>query len=149
MDDQIEQLLNGQHYKKFQEAVYASIITKYDLTLLELRILLFFQKHGSLNTANDIVKMHCLTKSNVSKAIDILIARDYLNREHDEQDRRYIHLRVQPKAEEVIEEAIQYQQQIKHIIFDGITTEELDVIQKVAEKITQNIGLAMEMEGNC
>lgn len=144
MDDKIEQLLNGQHYKKFQEAAYTEIIGHYDLTLLDIRVLLFLNDHGARNTAKDIVKMHYFTKSNVSKSIDTLLERGYLQKEYDDHDRRYIHLCIQPKAERLIRDAKQCQEEMFQTLFQGISQEEILVIRNVAQRITQNIVDAME-----
>lgn len=144
MDDKIEQLLNGQHYKKFQEATYARIIEEYTLTLLDIKVLLFLEKHASRNTAKDIVKMHYFTKSNVSKSIDTLLERGYLQKEYDSHDRRCIHLRVRPEADGIIRAAKKCQQEMCQVIFQGISQEEILLIQQTAQKIMQNIVEAMK-----
>ena len=91
MDDRVEQLLSGQYFKKYQEAMYSEITEKFNMTLMEVRVLLFFDNHGSSNTAKDLVRIFHYTKSNVSKAIDSLLLRGYLKKQYDDQDRRYIH----------------------------------------------------------
>lgn len=98
MDDRVEQLLSGQYFKKYQEVMYSEITEKFNMTIMEVRVLLFFDNHGSRNTAKDLVKIFHFTKSNVSKAIDSLLLRGYLKKQYDDQDRRYIHLTVQPEA---------------------------------------------------
>lgn len=144
MDDRIEQLLNGQYYKKYQETIYSEVTERYRLTLLEVRVLLFFDTHGSNNTAKDLVKVHHFTKSNVSKSIDVLLDRGYLRKEYDSQDRRYIHLKVQPEAASVLELARQCRQNMFQGIFRGVSEEELQVIRNVAQKIHQNISDALQ-----
>ena len=110
MDDRVEQLLSGQYFKKYQEAMYSEITDKFNMTLMEVRVLLFFDNHGSSNTAKDLVRIFHYTKSNVSKAIDSLLLRGYLKKQYDDQDRRYIHLTVQPEAADVLEMARQLPQ---------------------------------------
>lgn len=144
MDDRVEQLLNGQHYKRFQETAYAKIMQEYALTTLDVRVLLFLEEHGSCNTAKDIVKMHHLTKSNVSKSIETLLERGYLQKEYDSHDRRCIHLQVKQSAMPVIREAKKCQQEMFRVIFQGISEEEIQVICQVAQKIAGNIAEAMK-----
>ncbi len=146
MDDRIEQLLSGRHYKRLQEQIYAGVIEKYQLSVLDVRVLLFLKTHGSNDTAKDIVKSHYFTKSNVSKSIDLLLDRGYLQKEYDRQDRRYIHLKVQPLACDVIREAEACQKQMRKIVFGGIEENEIRVVQKVAMKINQNIAEALRAE---
>lgn len=143
MDDRIEQLLNGQHYKRFQEMAYAKLMQEYALTTLDVRVLLFLQEHGNNNTAKDIVKMHFLTKSNVSKSIENLLERGYLKREYDSHDRRCIHLQVQPSASPLIQEAKKCQQEMFRIIFQGVSEEELQMVRQISQKIAGNIAEAM------
>ena len=111
---------------------------------MEVRVLLFFDNHGSNNTAKDLVRIFHYTKSNVSKAIDSLLLRGYLKKQYDDQDRRYIHLTVQPEAADVLEMARQCQRDMFQSVFRGISEEELQIVQKVAQKIHQNISEAMQ-----
>ena len=134
MDDRVEQLLSGQYLKKYQEAMYSKITDKFNMTIMEVRVLLFFDNHGSNNTAKDLVRIFHYTKSNVSKAIDSLLLRGYLKKQYDDQDRRYI----------VLEMARQCQRDMFQSVFRGISEEELQVVQKVAQRIHQNISEALQ-----
>ena len=60
-----------------------------------------------------------------------------------DQDRRYIHLTVQPEAADVLEMARQCQRDMFQSVFRGISEEELQVVQKVAQRIHQNISEAL------
>ena len=102
MDEKIELLLYGQQYKKFQETFYGDLMVQYHLNVIDIRVLLFFYEHKKWDTAKDIVQKHFLTKSYVSKAVDKLIEKGYLERRYYKEDRRYIHLVVQEKAVPVI-----------------------------------------------
>ena len=103
MDDHLELLLNGQLYKKLNEIVYKPVTNTYNLSMLEIKVLLFLKEHTMYDTARDIVEVHYLTKSYVSKAIDTLIEKGYLKRKQDTHDRRCIHLEMQEKALPVID----------------------------------------------
>jgi MarR family transcriptional regulator for hemolysin len=143
MDDRVEQLLGGQYYKKFQEVMYSEITEEFGLNLLDVRVLLFFDTHGKSNTAKDLVKIHHFTKSNVSKSIDTLLERGYLTKRYDSQDRRYIHLIVQPEAAPVLTRTKQCQEKMLEVIFKGVSEEERDTMKKVAQKIHENISDAL------
>lgn len=144
MDEKIEMLLCGQHYKKFQEAVYSSIMNQYQISLLDLRVLLFLSEHENNNTAKDIVEMHHFTKSNVSRSIESLLEKGYLLRRQDNHDRRCIHLQLLPEAYRIIDSARQKKESMKKILFQGITEQEVKVIAEVSMKISHNIAKAME-----
>lgn len=144
MEDKVELLLSGQHFKKLQECVYADLMRDYTLTILDVRILLFLDSHSTLNTARDFVRLHHYTKSNVSKSIETLIERGYLSRESDAHDKRYIHLLIQPAARQVLEKARSCHEQMIRVVFQGITQEEIDVICRVAGRVNQNIADALQ-----
>lgn len=148
MDDRIEQLLSGQHYKKFQEAAYAGIMQEYALTSLDVRVLLFLEEHGNTNTARDIVNMHHFTKSNVSKSIDTLLERGYLQKEYDVHDRRCIHLQVQQSAAPIVQAVKKCNEEMNRILFRGISEEEMETIRQVAKKIAGNMTEAMRQNGH-
>lgn len=139
MDDHLELLLNGQQYKKFQELLYKPIVHKYDINVLDIRILMFLYEHEDCDTAKDIVEKHFLTKSYVSKAIDTLIEKEFLTRKHDYNDRRYIHLELLDKADSVIEDVKELRKEMFGLIFAGVSREEIEVVREVAVKINSNM----------
>lgn len=139
MDEGIEALLNGQQFKRFQEKFLGPIAEKYGLSVLELRLLRFLDTHRCLDTAGDIIKVRHWTKSHVSKAIENLIERGYLCRQTDGQDRRKVHLMVQPKADPLLEQIRAEYQQMSGIVLEGIEEDELQVVAQVARKISDNI----------
>lgn len=144
MDDKVDLLLSGQQYKKFQESYYSPILEKYSLNLADVRVLLFLVEHESYDTARDIVKIHCLAKSYVSKSIDKLIEKGFLEGVHLKNDRRYVHLLVKQEALPVIQAMREQRSKMIKKLFDGISEEEAMVLRKVAARISANI---TEMEG--
>lgn len=144
MDDKVDLLLSGQQYKKFQESYYSPILEKYSLNLADVRVLLFLVEHESYDTARDIVKIHCLAKSYVSKSIDKLIEKGFLEGVHLKNDRRYVHLLVKQEALPVIQAMREQRSKMIKKLFDGISEEETMVLRKVAARISANI---TEMEG--
>ncbi len=144
MEDSVEQLLNGQYYKKYQERIYSEVTEKYHMTLLEIMVLLFLDTHEDNNTARDLVEVYHFTKSNVSKTIDNLLGRGFLQKQYDRQDRRYIHLIVRPEAAPVLELARKCRREISREIFRGISEDEIRVVRNVAQKIQENISRAMQ-----
>ena len=139
MDEGIELLLNGQQYKRFQEKFLGPIAEEYGLSVLELRLLRFLDIHRYLDTAKDIVKVRHWTKSHVSKAIENLIERGYLQRQIDERDRRKVHLTIQEQADPLLMRIQTEYQSMHQIVLQGISEEVLQVVAQVAEKISGNI----------
>lgn len=144
MDDHLELLLNGQLYKKLSEVVYKPVTNDYGLSMFDIKLLLFLKEHDMYDTARDIVEIHYLTKSYVSKAIEALIVKGYLKRKPDMHDRRCIHLEIQEKALPVIDYVKAKQKELIEILFNGLTGEERSIIRGIAEKISSNIAEVLE-----
>lgn len=140
----MELLLNGQQYKKFQETYYSVILEEYSLSLMDVRVLLFLSEHGGHDTARDIVRGHRIAKSYVSKSIEKLIERGFLERRYLQDDRRYVHLLIKKEAFPVVEAMREQRQKMVKKLFQGINDEQLEILNEIAQKISINI---TEMEG--
>ena len=139
MDDHLELFLSGQPYKKLKEVVDKPVTKKYNLSMFDIKVLLFLKDHDMYDTAKDIVEAHYLAKSYVSKSIETLIEKGYLKRKQDMHDRRCIHLELQEKALPAINYVRIKQRELVDILFKGVTEDEKQAIFKVAEKISNNI----------
>ncbi|WP_338472260.1 winged helix DNA-binding protein [Niallia sp. XMNu-256] len=146
MENNLEILLSGKHFKKLYEKKYFPIFKKYDITKIEIEILLFLQHNRSYDTARDIVELKSYTKSHVSKAIDSLIKNGYLIGKLDEHDRRSIHLEIPPRAQPIVQEALQLRNSLLDILFKNMSNEEKLFLDQIARKIDCNIKEALENE---
>ena len=140
----MEILLTGQQYKKFQEAYYSAILEKYSLSLIDVRVLLFLSEPGGYDTARDIVKVHGIAKSYVSKSIDKLIEKGFLEGKHMQEDRRYVHLAIKEEAFPLIDAMRERRNKMLERLFRGVSDEQLELLGEIARKINANI---TEMEG--
>ena len=136
--------MTGQQYKKFQEAYYSAILEKYSLSLIDVRVLLFLSEPGGYDTARDIVKVHGIAKSYVSKSIDKLIEKGFLEGKHIQEDRRYVHLVIKEEAFPVIDAMRERRNKMLERLFRGVSDEQLELLGEIARKINANI---TEMEG--
>ena len=147
MDDKMELLLSGRHYKKLQEVYLGAVLDRYGLTMVDIRVLLFLHEHEQYDTAKDIVEMHFMAKSYVSKSVEKLLERGFLVKKHRGKDKRYVHLLLQEKALPVIEAVSQEKKKMLKNIFAGITGDQQTVLREVATTINHNI-IEMIHEGN-
>lgn len=144
MENNFEILLSGQQFKKLYEKQICPILKKYNLTKIEIEILLFLQQNRLYDTAKDIVELKSYTKSHVSKATDSLMKNGYLIRKLDEHDRRSIHLQVAQKAQPIVKEALQLRSSLFALLYKDITNEEKKVLEQIAGKMAVNIKEALE-----
>ena len=102
-------------------------------------ILLFLYNNPGYDTASDIVELRSFPKSNVSKAVDVLTGRNYLEGITDKEDRRIIHLRICPPALDAVRAARKCQEDFLQYICRGVTKEEMKVVDHVISVISQNL----------
>lgn len=137
-DDKLELLLSGRRYKKLQEVFFGALMEEYGLAMADIRILLFLYEHDQMDTARDIAANHVLAKSYVSKSVEKLIEKGYLESRHREGDKRCVHLAVQEQAYPVIEAASERKKKMLQKIFDGVTEEQKSALREIAAAINQN-----------
>lgn len=146
MENNLEILLHSQQYKKLYERMFQPIFQKYHVTKIEIEILLFLHHNQSHDTAKDIVELKSYTKSHVSKAIDSLIKSGYVIGMLDKHDRRSVHLKLAPKAEMIIQEAMVMRNHFFDILYKDLTIEEIEAINCIVRKIALNIKEAFETD---
>ena len=109
------------------------------MTKPEMDILLFLHNNPQYDKAADISELRFLAKSYVSKAVDLLQKRGMLEVHTDEVDRRIMRLRVTEAASPALEKAKETQVQFLQLLFEGVTCEEIQVLQGIHEKMMKNL----------
>ena len=120
------------------------ICKKWDLTRNELDVLLFLHNNPEFDRAADIVAHRGMTKSHVSLSVSNLEGRGLLTRREDPEDRRAVHLILSEEGHAIAEAGREYQIRFFTALFDGMSWEELLQLQKLMERIQDNI---VRMEG--
>lgn len=121
-------------YDKYLEAAGDSC----GLNRTERDSLLFLYNNPQYNTARDIVEYRMIPKANVSQAVDSLITKGYLEREACTSDRRRVHLCLTPSGQSAAAKLKDCQLRFGEALFDGLSQEERDTIEKVHGIIMKN-----------
>ena len=135
----IDYLITGRSLTKAYNKHLGEVSDSYGLNRMEINVLLFLYNNPGYDTASDIVELRSFPKSNVSKAVDALTGRGYLEGITDKEDRRIIHLRVCPPALEAVKAARERQEDFLRFIYRGITKEEKKVVDHVLSVISHNL----------
>ena len=117
---------------------------KYELNQLELDILMFLNNNPQYDTANEIVKIRHLTKSNVSSAVDYLEKRKLLKRERDEKNRKIIHLSLLSSADKIIADGKKIQLVYGKTLIHGFSKEEKTLFKDFFERVCANTDEALK-----
>lgn len=144
MRDMTEFLMTGQRLRKLYEKVMAQVCVEYGLGRNEVDILLFLVNNPGYDTAKDIVEYRGLAKSCVSKGIDILVKKKYLDVSSDAEDRRLVHLKLRGEAGPAAEAARNAQKRCFEIIYKGVSPEERKTLETITKKFAENIKEAVK-----
>ena len=100
---------------------------------------MFLGNNLQYQTARDIVKVRNIKANLVSINVDKLVKEGYLKREAIEGDRRKTKLVCTIKAQPVIREGQQLQQEFVDHLFDNITQKEKEIFIKVMKTMDKNL----------
>lgn len=129
---------------KLHDRMIKMICGKYQLTLIEGKIISFLHNNPEKDTAGDIVELRKLSKGNVSLAVDSLIQKGMLEREQDQKDRRKIHLSLLAKAKPITDLIESTQNEFEKELFRGFSEEERRVYIKLNDRMVENTMNAMK-----
>ncbi len=132
-------ILSGMQLKKLIEKKVQPVIDEYDLRPVELDILVLLHREKNIDTAKAIVQRKHLSKAHISKSIDNLSEKGFIQVCEDEDDHRILHIQLTGKSQEVVKRMIAIYEECKEIMQTGISQEELEVVKNVVLKMNENI----------
>ena len=135
--------VRSQSLSKLYHRQFKPLLEQYGLTQLEVDILLFLANNPPLDTARDIVEKRHLSKSHVSVGVDSLVRRGYLERSCWDGNRKTIHLRLLPPADEVVAAGQEIQRTYAQCLFRGFDSEEVFSLAEMLDRIADNVDLEL------
>ena len=131
--------------KALYSACMEPVYKKRHITRTELDILLFLVNNPDYDTAADIIEIRRLTKSHVSTSIKALEQAGFLEKHYHSGNRKTIHLSVCSLADGLIADGHKAQEHFFNMICDGLSTEEIEWMQKCFSHIQKNIKHYLEV----
>lgn len=132
--------------KKLYEACCEPTFQKYDLTRMELDVLMILSEERGIQTAGELVAQMGFTKSHVSKAVDKLVRRGWLLAWPDTADRRRIQLKVTEKALDVVREGRDAQRKLAEHLYKGMSEQEQQQFDRYLMRAVRAAQQALEQE---
>lgn len=124
---------------KLYEYKLLPVMQKYDLLKIEIDVLLFLNNNPQYDKAKDIVEKRGIAKSHVSKAIDLLYKKGYLDIQVDQKDKRINHLIILEQAKPIIHDGLACQKNFYDVFFKNMTEEEMTVLKIFFKKMNDNV----------
>ena len=137
----------SRQFKKFYTGQFAPIMEKTGLSMREVEVMLFLANTPDYDTARDITEFRGLSKSQVSQAVDLLVAEGLLLRTPDQSDRRVIHLSITEEAAPLTKELLSVQTRCIRQLLTGLTEEQIAQSSMTLETVLSN-GLRLAEESS-
>ena len=126
-------------FKKIYDEALDPVAQECGLTRMELDLLLFLHNNPEYNTAAEAVRLRRWTKSHVSAAVHALEEKGLLSASHPPGNRKTLRLTPLPAADHIIRQGVAAQSRFVEMLNQGVTSEELALVEQVSRKIIKNI----------
>ena len=123
---------------RLYDKMLKKVCTEHELSLVEADVISFLRNNPGKDTAVDIVELRGLSKGAVSKAVESLIRKSFLERIPDTEDRRRLHLKLKPEAEPVTEMIDEVKEEFLNTVLGGFTSEELEAHSRFFQRVFDN-----------
>lgn len=120
------------------QKLFHDLLRQYEMTQLEVDILLFLANNPDYDTAADLVKKRHLTKSHVSKSIDDLVKKGLIKRHYYADNHKVIHLRLTKASELIIAQGREIQNEFTQIIHQNISKQDMNTASMVLQTLVEN-----------
>ena len=128
---------------KLYNSLFVSLLETYQLTQLEVDIILFLANNPDFDTALDIVEKRHLAKSHVSSGVESLASRGLLDRSRQDGNRKTIHLRLTERAAPIVEEGRAVQLRYGELLLEGFSRQEREQLFRFLERVGENVDRAL------
>lgn len=132
--------------KKLYTISLEPVCKKYNLTKMQLDILLFLANNPKYDTATEIVEQRQLTKSHVSTSIKSLTEKKYLQSAYLPDNKKTVHLKLSSTTNKIIKDGHEAQKNFIKMIFRDFTNEEKHNMANNFSKILNNIHQILKEE---
>ncbi len=126
----------GEKYYK----LFSPLQKETGITQGEIDVIAFLYNHPQYHCACDLVEIRGISRSHASEAVNKLVKKGYLTREHDKQNRRKIILTITDEAIPLCERIREIQLDYQNTLVSGIDEKDLETFAKVLRQQYINLG---------
>lgn len=123
-----------EYFKKKMDDVANEI----GVTRQEAQVMAFLYNFSEFDTAKDMCEKMCLSKAYVSKAVDTLIEKGYVEAVTEKNDRRFVHMKLTKEAVKKAEILRKCQKEFFMKVIENIDANEMNVFYSVCMQIAEN-----------
>ncbi|MEQ2521265.1 MarR family transcriptional regulator [Ruthenibacterium sp. CLA-JM-H11] len=145
MFTQSQFLAAQQLLKKLYEVCCEPVLQNYGLTRMELDVLMILAEENGIEAAGEMVAQMGFTKSHVSKAVEQLVRRGWVQAIRDDQDRRRQCLRLTKAAQSAVEEGRLAQKKLMRFLYHDMDEQEKRQVDSYLVRAAKNAQSALEL----
>lgn len=109
-----------------------------NLTVNEIRVLLFLYENEKFDIASDIVERLMVSKAHVSVSVESLVNKKYIERVQDTKDKKKFHLKLTHNADIILKLLDEELEKLKSSLLRGISVKDREIFVNSLKKIIQN-----------
>lgn len=131
-----------QAVKEFESAYgicRKAVMAHYELSAIEVDVLLFLANNKQFDTASDISAMRKIPKSHVSLAVNRLFMKGYLKKDPDISNKKKVHLTITERAVEIVRYGIERQKEFTNVLLNGFSEDELSTLRTYFNRMEKNL----------
>lgn len=132
--------------KKVYDHILGESAEKFDLTINEVKVILYLAHTKKNNTAKDIADNLMISKSHVSMSVNNLEKRGYLLRKNDDKDKKKLHLVLTEKSDIVVRDIKKIKNNVREKVLKDISVEELELVESISLRMRKNLDLIMDLK---
>ncbi|WP_442601916.1 MarR family winged helix-turn-helix transcriptional regulator [Paenibacillus sp. KN14-4R] len=109
-----------------------------NLSFSQFRMLFKLSSRGK-QKVSELAESLCITSGAITGAADKLIARGFVERTRDEDDRRVVYIAITPQGEEIVQQIHEGQRETIAMFFDELPKEDIDHLIRIFNQTLKNI----------
>lgn len=129
----IEQAIK--EYRKVSQKNIAEIVK--DITIDQCLVLMILNKDTKISQ-NELANLIFKDNASITRMIELMVKKDYLNRTIHKEDRRKFNLEITQKGKKTLELINPIVQINRETALNGLSLEEIDLLDKTLNKIITN-----------
>lgn len=109
-----------------------------NLTLNEVRVLLFLYENEKLDIASEIVEKLMISKAHVSVSVETLVNKKYIEKIQDNKNKKKFHLKITRNSKDILDLLDVEIEKLKKDLTKDISKQDEEIFKKTIKKIIQN-----------
>ena len=124
--------------KKIIDNPLNKIAKETNLTVNEIRVILFLYENEKLDLASEIVEKLMISKAHVSVSVESLVKKKYIKKVQDDRNKKKFHLKLIDRSKEVIDLLDIEIEKLKNTLMRDVSLQDREIFINTIKTIIKN-----------